>query len=149
MRTRHDLLLGQAQLLIGGNYPDVDIRVNLEEVRDDRHENDTPEAERRRHGKLACRCGILTGRGTLCFGHIRENALAGRNIGSARIGQHQAPARSVEEFCAQVKFKLGHVSADGRERRFQSPCRRGQAAVLDHGQKGRHRFQSIHRIPLP
>src|SRR5882757_9807184 len=48
-----------------------------------------------------------------------------------------------------MRLKLGYVAADCCERRLQSPRRRGQAAVLDHGQKGRHGFQTIHRNPLP
>ena len=77
--------------------PDVDVGIGFEKLDHDRQDMQPAEHDRRGDDQVASRRAVFARRGALGFSDVFEDALAGRDVGSARIGQRQAPAGPVDE----------------------------------------------------
>jgi hypothetical protein len=88
--------------------------------------------------------GVLAGRDALGLADLVEDAAAGRDVGSAGFRQRQLARGPVQQARMQVRFQLGHLAADGRQRRTETARRRRQAAGVDDGQQYGHGFETIH-----
>jgi hypothetical protein len=114
-----DLLLKQTLHAIGEEQTCLDIRVGLEEIRQDRDEVSAAKPDRSSHDQFSGRSGVFAGGGALGLGHISENPLARGKIGASCLGKDELAARPVEQFRPQVGLELGDLAADRWQWRFQ------------------------------
>jgi hypothetical protein len=134
----------QVDHAVGERDPNVDVRVGFEELDRDGQDMQAAEHDRRGDGEVASRRHVFAGRSALGFTDVFKDPLAGRNVGAAGIGEHEATAGPIDEPCPQVRLEFGHFPADGCERHTELAGRCRKAATFDRREQRGHGFEPVH-----
>src|SRR5262249_45664149 len=81
-----DSLLVQVHDAVSEHNSDVDVRIRLEKLGDDRQHVQAPEYNGRREDKIAARHDIFSSGGSFDLLTLLENSLAAGNVGAAGVG---------------------------------------------------------------
>ena len=139
-----DMIVDEVEIAVGKHQPHVDLGPLLKKLGDDRQNMQPAKDDRRGDDEIAPGRGALPGGRALGLAHLVEDALRRRDIGRALLGQRQLAGRADEEPRIQMRFELGNLAADRRQRHAELAAGGGQGARLgDRDQEG-HSFEAVH-----
>ena len=138
------MIVDEVEIAVGEHKPDIDLRPLGEKLGDDRQDMQSAKNHRRGDDEVAARRGMFARRRALGVDHLVEDALGCGDISRARVGQREFAGRAGQKPRLQMRFEVGNLAADRRQRHAKLAARGGQAAGLhDRHQKG-HGFEAIH-----
>ncbi len=139
-----DVIVDQVEVAVGEDKPDIDLRPLGKKLGDDRQDMQPAKDHRRSDDEVASRRGMFPRRRALGLAHLVEDAPGRGDIGRARVGESELAGRPGQEPRVQMRFEVGNLAADRRQRHAEFAAGGGQAAGLrDRDQKG-HGFEAIH-----
>jgi hypothetical protein len=101
------------------------------------------EHDGRCNGEIAARRKIFAGRGALGLGDLLQDLAGCCKIGLAGVGQGQLAGGADQQARMEMRFELGHLAADRRQRHTEAAASGGEASGLDRGYQDRHRVQTV------
>ena len=139
-----EMLLDQTQWPVRKQQLHVHIGVCLQESRRDGHDVQPTENDGRGDHQLAMRCVIFAGCATIGLGDLLENVPASLQIGLTDFGQRQLACRTHQQLRIEMRFQLGNLAADGRQRHVQLTAGAGEAARPGDCDEHCHGFEAVH-----
>ena len=138
------MVVDQVQIAVGEHKPDIDLGPLAEKFGDDRQDMQPAKDDRRGDDEVAARRGMFPRRRALGLAHLVEDAPGRGDIGRARVGESELAGRSGEEPRVQMRFEVGDLAADRRQRHAKFAAGGGQAAGLRNRDQKGHGFEAIH-----
>ena len=120
---RHiDMVVHEADHPVAKHQPDVDLRKESQELRDDRQNMQAAEECRRRQHQLASRRRELTGRLALRLLHLLQNSAGSGSVGNAGIGESKLARGTGQQLSFESHFEFGNLAAERGYRDVECTC---------------------------
>src|ERR1700733_3259831 len=139
-----DMILDEGEIAVGEDKPDIDFRPLAKKLGNDRQDVQPAKDHGRGDDEVASWRGMFPRRRALGLAHLFEDALCRGEIGRARIGQREFAGRPGQEPCIQMRFEIGNLATDRRQRNAELTAGGGQAAGLRNRHQERHGFKAVH-----